>query len=90
MTFIRLYQQSDGCEMPAGHRFLIVISEQMDEQGNWVPARTASFTGITQLHRALKALVDAGDKVVIRASTSFCGIPERMGFSPLFGEWGVL
>jgi len=90
MTHIRIHVRGDGCEIPDGKWFLVVVSEDIDGDGNWIPFRMESLNRMTDLQHILKRYLDTGDKVVIRASGGFSTLATKLGLPLLVGEWGVV
>ena len=90
MKYIRIHEPGSGVEIPEGKRLLMVVAEELDGQGNWVPSRIQSFCSVTELVVGLKECLATGDGVVIRAPGGFNGVANTLGLRMLCGEWGVL
>jgi hypothetical protein len=90
MTFIQVYHAVDGCEIPEGHDYLMVVSYEVDANGNWIPSRIEPVTNSQELRGIIRKLFQSGDKFVIRCSRNLWGIPAKMGIPMLHCEWGVL
>ena len=87
MTFIRLYQRDEGCEIPEGYQYLMVVSEAVDSNGNWIPARVQHFRVIPQVWMALNRIQQNDDEIVVQASANFSGLAMKMGLRMVFAEW---
>jgi hypothetical protein len=90
MSFVHLYAKGEGCEIPKGSQFLMVVSQQVDPQGNWIPDHVLAFTSISQVRLAIRKFLRTESQVVIRASAAFSGIAKAMGLRLLSSEWGSL
>jgi hypothetical protein len=89
MTFIQLYAKGE-VEIPEEYQYLMVVSDTLDSEGNWIPAHVQFFRVAPQVWMALNRVRQTGDKVVVRASASFSGLAKKMGLPVLYCEWGVL
>ncbi len=90
MTFIQLYHRLDACEIPDGSEYLMLISHEVDANGNWIPVRVDAVKNKHELRAVLRDLCLSGDRFVIRCSSNLCGVVEKLGIPMLSSEWGVL
>ena len=90
MKYIHIHEPGHGIEIPSGKRLLMVVAENIDADGNWVPSRTESFFTVTELVASLKRYLANGEGVVIRAPSGFSGVAKTLGLPMIYGEWGVL
>jgi len=81
MTFITLYHEVDGCEIPKGYEYLMVVSHEVDANGNWIPSRVEPVKNNQELQTFFRNLMQSGEKFVIRVSCNLRGIPARLGIS---------
>ena len=90
MTHIKLYRRGEGCEMPDGSEYLMVLARQVDTDGNWLSTEVQSFQSICQLREALREIVATRDGIVIRGSSQFWQLAQELGLPVLTAEWGKL
>ncbi|MHC1769087.1 MAG: hypothetical protein AB9869_33195 [Verrucomicrobiia bacterium] len=89
MTFIQLYANGQ-VDIPNGDQYLLVISEELDGEGNWVPSRVETVRDNSALRQRLKEIRNTGDRFVIRASWGFQKYADELGLPLVWGEWGLL
>ena len=89
MTFIHVYAKGQ-VEIPNGDQYLLVISYQVDGNGDWIPDHVETVTNNSALRQRLKILLNTGDSFVIRASWGFQKYAEEFGLPLVWGEWGLL
>jgi hypothetical protein len=90
MIFIRLYHRLDGCEISDGNEYLMVASNEVDANGDWIPTRIEPVKNNDELRNVFRKLIQSGDKFVVRCSRNLWGLPAKLGIPMLSCEWGVL
>jgi len=68
----------------------MVVAEQVDCNGNWIPSQFHSLATTAELVTELKKYLDTGEPVVIHAPAGFHNLATELGLPLLRGEWGLL
>ena len=90
MTHVKLCQRRQGCGLPEGEEYLIVISHEVDCYGIWLPSHTKSFQTFSPLKEALRGIAANGGGMVLQASGEFDPSALELGLRRLTSEWGNL
>jgi hypothetical protein len=82
MKYIMIHKQ--------GGDYLLVIAHEMDCYGNWMANEVQSFQSLEQLKDGLLGIMNAAERIVIRAPSQFGRLVEDLGLQLVAGEWGRL
>ena len=82
MIYIMIHEQ-DG-------DYLLVIAHEMDCHGNWLASEVQSFQTLEQLKCGLIGIMNANERILIRAPSQFNQLVEDLGPKLVAGEWGRL
>lgn len=89
-AFIKIFRRGEHCEIPDECGYLMVISHQMDGNGDWLTADVKAVQSIRELKEALRQMVASSGGVVIKASPWFEHMASSLGLRQLNSEWGRL
>lgn len=90
MKFISIHIDGDRCEIPKGHTFLMVVSEEVDSQGNWIPSYAKPLKRAEDVYGEIQRMKKSCDGIVIRTSASFNGMAKKMELRLRYAEWEVV
>jgi hypothetical protein len=88
MKHINIYRRGEGCEIPNGKEYLLILASDLDANGNWIPTKTQSFETLLELRKALHEIMASGEGIIIQASADFGCLADELGLSLLVAEWG--
>lgn len=89
MKFISIHIDGEGCEIPQRHTFLMIVSEEVDSQGNWIPRYAKPLKRAEDVYEEIQRMKSSCDRIVIRTSASFRGMAQKMGLKLRHAEWEV-
>ena len=89
-THVKVFRRGEHCGIPDGCDYLMVISHQMDGNGDWLPSEVRAVQSVRELKEVLRQIVATTDSVVIKAAVWCEHIAAGLGLRHLTTEWGRL
>jgi len=89
MKYIQVFAEG-RVEIPNGDPYLLVISEQVDDNGDWISSKVETLKDNSALRQRLREIQNTGDRFVIRASWGFAKYADELGLPLVWGEWGLI
>jgi len=89
-THVKVFRRGEHCEIPDGCDYLMVVSHQWNDNGDWLPSEVRAVQSVRELKEVLRQIVATSDSVVVKASGWFEHIASGLGLHHLTTEWGRL
>lgn len=90
IAHIKLVCRDDGCSMPNNAEYLLVVANEVDTSGNWLPHHTLSIADQKELVFTLRQIANTTGTVFIEASDRFAEVALKMNFPLISGQWRLV
>jgi hypothetical protein len=89
-AYVKIFRRGEHTEIPEGNDYLVVVSHQWSDNGDWLPSEVRAVQSVRDLKEVLRQIVATTDSVVIKAAAWCEHIAAGLGLRHLTTEWGRL
>ena len=88
ITKLKIFRRGESCvSMSSGAEFLVVVSQDFDANGEWLPSYSKTANSYADLKHAVLEIVAKGDGIVMQASNQFENLAHEIGLKHTNSEW---